>query len=112
MDNTIQYIRGDTHVISLSVTDAAGTPYVPRETDLLTMTVRVDDYRGNIVIQKKSGGGDVTATASGWEIRLLPADTATLLYKTYVYDIELDMQGVIQTVVPLSRFVLDKEVTY
>ena len=111
-DNAIQYVRGDTHVISLSVTDASGNPYIPKDTDIITMTVRANDYKGAIVLQKRSGDGDVIATAGGWEITLRPLDTEALLYRPYVYDIELNMLGVIQTVVPLSNFVMDKEVTY
>jgi hypothetical protein len=43
---------------------------------------------------------------------LQPEDTADLPYGKYVYDIELDMDGIIQTVIPMSSFILDKEVTY
>lgn len=52
------------------------------------------------------------ASGTGWSITLNPEDTADLAYGKYVYDIELDMDGVIQTVIPMSSFILDKEVTY
>lgn len=110
--NTIRYVRGDTHILSLEVKDSNGNPYIPKETDIVTMTVRLNDYKGEIVIQKVSGDGSIIPTQTCWEITFLPADTATLLYKSYVYDIELNMDGIIQTVVPMSDFVIDKEVTY
>ena len=110
--NAIRFIRGDTHVINLGVTDRNGNPYAPAAEDLITMTVRANDHRGDIVLQKRSGDGDVLLQAGGWKIVIQPSDTALLPYKNYVYDIELDMSGVIQTVIPLNNFVLDKEVTY
>ena len=110
--NKIQFVRGDTHVITLEVTDISGTPYEPAGTDQITMTVRANDHRGEIVLQKHSGDQDIEQLSNGWKITLQPSDTAELPYKTYVYDIQLNMSGVIQTVIPLSAFVLDKEVTY
>ena len=112
MDHTIQFVRGDTHIISLSVTDANNNPYIPKETDVLKMTVRLNDYKGAVAIQKVSGDGDIIQTSSGWDITIQPEDTAELAYKPYVYDIELNMLGVVQTVIPYSKFILDKEVTY
>lgn len=112
MDHTIRFIRGDTYVVNLSVTDADGNLYIPRMSDILTMTVRLKDYKGEIVIQKKTGDADVVITDTGWKIIIQPADTSELLYRAYVYDIELNMLGVVKTVIPLNKFILDKEVTY
>ena len=111
-ENKIRFIRGDTHVIILEVTDGNDAAYIPEATDQITLTVRANDYRGEIVLQKNSGEPDIEQLASGWKITLQPEDTAELPYKTYVYDIQLNLSGVIQTVIPLSAFVLDKEVTY
>lgn len=111
-ENTIQFIRGDTYAIQLTVKDANGDPYVPMPNDILTMTVREKDYRGLIVIQKISGDNDVIVIDGGWQITIQPNDTSELEYKSCVYDIELNMSGIIQTVIPLSKFILDKEVTY
>lgn len=112
MDHTIRFIRGDTYVVNLEVKDSAGFPYVPLEADTITMTVRLNDYKGMIVIQKKTGDSDVAATETGWRIVLQPSDTSALQFRNYVYDMQLDMSGVIQTVIPLSKFILDKEMTY
>lgn len=81
-------------------------------TDILTLTVRMNDYRGTIVFQKQTPSPDIIADAGGWDIIIQPEDTKDLPYKPYVYDIELNMSGVIQTVIPISPFSLDKEVTY
>ena len=111
--NTIQYTRGDTYPVSIAVINqATGESYIPQVGDTITMTVRASDYRGAIVIQKKTGDADVTATETGWTIILQPSDTSALLYKKYVYDVQLDMSGVVKTVIPMSLFILDKEVTY
>ena len=113
MANTIQYTRGDTYPVPVVVINrATGNPYVPQAWDTITMTVRVNDHKGAIVIQKKTGDADVTATETGWTIILQPSDTSTLPYKNYVYDVQLDMAGVVKTVIPMSPFILDKEVTY
>ena len=112
MENTIQFIRGDTYVTNILVKDAQGIEYVPSQDDVITMTVRANDHRGEIVIQKKTGDPSVEQYAGGWKITYNPADTSGLPYKTYVYDIELNMSGVVKTVIPLDKFILDKEVTY
>lgn len=114
----IRFVRGDTHVINLEVSDSNGSAYVPGINDTITMTVRSDDDLGTAVITKETGVAeegetpDVVASGTGWSITLRPEDTATLAYGKYVYDIELDMEGVIQTVIPMSSFILDREVTY
>lgn len=112
MPNPIQFIRGDTYVVNLSIADSNGDPYIPQMGDTVTMTVRQKDHRGVVVIQKKTGDADVVVTETGWKIIIQPADTSTLPYQPYVYDIELNMSGVVKTVIPLDKFILDKEVTY
>lgn len=112
MNNRIEYIRGDTYVVNLFVKNADGTAYIPQDTDIITMTVRAKGDRGPIVIQKTTGDADVAATPEGWIIVLQASDTAELQYISYVYDIQLDMLGGIQTVIPLSKLILKKEVTY
>lgn len=110
--HTIRFVRGDTHVIKVSATSPEGTPYVPLATDILTMTVRVKTDRGAIVIQKKTGDTDVITGDTGWQITIQPEDTAGFGYVDYVYDIQLKMGDVIKTIIPMSRFIIDKEVTY
>lgn len=112
MEYTIQYIRGDTYVVNLFVKNADGTAYVPQDTDIITMTVRAKGDRGPIVIQKTTGDADVAATPEGWIIVLQASDTAELVYVKYVYDVQLNMSGFIQTVIPINNFILQKEVTY
>lgn len=114
----IRFVRGDTHIINLEVSDSNGSAYAPGINDIITMTVRSNDDLGTAVITKETGIAeegetpDVVASGTGWSITLHPEDTATLAYGKYVYDIELDMEGVIQTVIPMSSFILDREVTY
>jgi hypothetical protein len=114
----IRFVRGDTHIINLEVSDSNGAAYSPGVDDTITMTVRSNDDTGTAVITKETGVAeegeipDVVASATGWSITLQPEDTADLPYGKYVYDIELDMDGIIQTVIPMSSFILDKEVTY
>lgn len=112
MPNPIQFIRGDTYVVNIAVQDSLGEPYIPQMEDTVTMTVRQKDHRGVIVIQKKTGDADVVVTETGWIITIQPSDTSGLPYRDYVYDIQLEMGDVVQTIIPMSKFILNKEVTY
>lgn len=42
----IKFVRGDTHVINLEVTDSNGSAYAPGVNDVITMTVRATNENG------------------------------------------------------------------
>lgn len=108
----ITFVRGDTHIIALDVTDADGLAYTPQAGDTLTMTVRTGCNTGEIAFQKLSGTEDVKEVTGGWEITIQPEDTADLAYVQYVYDIEVNLDGYVQTIVPMAFLTLGVEVTY
>lgn len=107
----IAMVRGDTNILNIDVTDASGQTYIPTAADTLTMTVRKGNDKGEIAFQKKSGL-DVIATDTGWTVTIQPADTATLEYAGYVYDVEVILGTYVQTIIPMSKFKLEREVTY
>lgn len=112
MANNISFTRGDTKVIALDILDDRGYPYTPAANDILTMTVR--DREEAIVIQKITGHGtDVKHREGGWQITLQPADTSSLPYGQYFYDIQVVLEdGYTQTIIPYSTLTLLQEVTY
>ena len=112
MENTIQFIRGDTYVTNILVKDVQGIEYVPSQNDVITLTVRSMSHMGAIVIQKTTGTPDVLQTDTGWIITIQPSDTSGLPYRDYVYDVQLKMGDVVQTIIPMSKFILNREVTY
>ena len=112
MENDIRFVRGDSYVFFLETVNANGTIYTPQITDTLTMTVRVGDENGAIALQKLSGTSDVVIVPGGWEVTIRPEDTSSLAYVDYVYDIELNLQGYVQTYNSMCKFNLRKEVTY
>lgn len=112
MPNPIQFIRGDTYVVNIAVQDSLGEPYTPNPDDIITLTVRSMSHTGSIVIQKTTGSPDVISTDKGWIITIQPSDTSGLPYRDYVYDIQLKMGDVVQTIIPMNKFILNKEVTY
>jgi hypothetical protein len=51
----IRFVRGDTHIINLEVSDSNGAAYSPGVDDTITMTVRSNDDTGTAVITKETG---------------------------------------------------------
>lgn len=105
---SISMIRGDdeTLLVRRSGPDGSALPFAPGE--VLTLTVR-EDAESDILLQLRSG-----LTTEGEALfTIAHADTAALDFGRYVYDIQhTGAEGRITTYVPLSRFILQKEVTY
>lgn len=101
--STISITRGDTGYIHLNLTkDNEAYPY--EDGDMITMSVKKNDTDEEYAFQKEVPAGQV--------IILQPADTKTMEYGEYVYDIQLNTTlGEIFTVVGPAKFKVTKEIT-
>lgn len=104
--STIRLTRGDSAAIQCRVYTPDGDDYTLEPGDVMIFTLR----------KHAKGASDdgylLRKTFVGGEINLEPADTARLAYGQYFYDIELRLtNGSVNTVVPFSAFIIEKEVT-
>lgn len=109
MSNTITLVRGDSDTITVAMSDTDGVA-IPFETgDTLYFTVKIDTSTTAKVFQKT-----ITSFTDGVAtISIVPSDTSSLSYGTYVYDIQWTQDdGTKTTIVPASQFIVADEVTY
>lgn len=99
--NDIYITRGDTATFTLNLTQD-GQPYDYSD-DTVVLTVRRNVHDSEILIQKTITYGN--------NVAIDPADTQNLL-GVYWYDIQLTTAGgVVDTVIPPSKFVVRADVT-
>ena len=99
----IYLTRGDSAYIGINLR-TGDMEYQLMEGDRLTFTVRKDPYSKQKLIEK---------TLTEPVISLRPEDTEGLSFGIYHYDVELKFQnGDVNTVIPVSEFHVEKEVTY
>ena len=111
-DTTIEMTRGDTLSVTISIIDAAGQPYTPDENDVIRFALKHAD-----MTLGRKGYKDVnplinkTIPNDTLVLQLNPADTKTLDFGEYVYDIELTHAGgVVDTFIANERFIISPEV--
>ena len=100
----ISMVRGDSESITVRCSQQ---PFA--EGDTVTMTLR-ESTDSPVTLRK-----DVTEFDEAGEavIALRPEDTSPLDFGDYVYDIQLTRSdGTVATLVKVSRFTLEEEVTY
>lgn len=105
----ISMIRGDSETITVLCKDQYGTLVDLIDGDTVRFTIKE-----NINTEIKTLQKTVTTFPDGIAvITIVPADTKTLKFKEYVYDVQLTRadQSVI-TIVPPSKFKIEGEVTY
>lgn len=101
-NNNIWLTRGDSAVITLTVTEN-GTPYDYSE-DLTQFTVKRNTVTEDIIIQK---------TFTGSSISLTPDDTKDLYYQDLKFDVQLiTPAGEVHTVIAPSDFIIMEEVNF
>ena len=100
----ISMIRGDSGSITVRCRELPFT-----EGDTITMTVR-ESVDSPVELQKVVTEFDPDGQAA---IAILPEDTSAMAFGDYVYDIQLTRSdGAVTTLVTVSRFTLEEEVTY
>ena len=103
VNNVISLTRGDTARFNIILKDSNGSVYTPVEGDTLTMTVKQNTSDTTEVFQIEAVDG---------EFEILPENTSGLSFGTYFYDIQLTLNdGDINTVIPVSQFKVEEEVT-
>ena len=107
-DRNIFMTKGDTVKLSLTIYDKKGEKYRPNFNDVCLLTIKK-------YTSQSSPSAQIKGTVDGENVRfeIMPEDTSTLVCGEYVYDIQVkfDYNGDVNTVIPLSKFVLMQEVT-
>ena len=107
-DGDIYLTRGDTAKIDFDIRDGDGDAYTLTGTDVLTFTVKADTATSTETLQKTLSPGYTLP-----RITLAPADTSSLAYGEYVYDVQVVLTGG-ETFTPVGpyKFILTEEVTF
>jgi len=107
----IYMTRGDTESITLAIYDEEENliPFSNVNGDTVYFTVKSSTQTGVIDFQKI-----ITTFSPEGEaiVEITPNDTSNLRYGDYVYDIQLNKNGNVTTVIKPSKFVIQEEVTY
>ncbi len=102
--NTIYLTRGDTFKAHLTINNADGTEYIPVEGDTIRFALKKQVEDENYLIMKDIPTDTLTLT-------LNPADTKSLDFGDYVYDVQLTKaNGDVDTFITVAKFVLTEEV--
>ena len=107
LDNgTVKLTRGDTARLNVSIKDTtADEDYEIAADDVLTLTVKKTVNDSEALVQ-------LTLTGSA-AFKLDPADTASLAYGKYKYDVQLTTAaGDVYTVIEPTNFEITSEVTW
>ena len=105
----IEMVRGDTEQLTVSREDADGTQIPFEVGDTVYFTVKVDVHTEDIILQKT-----ITSFTDGKAIVVIdPADTSSLDYGSYMYDVQVtEADTSVTTIIWPSRFRVSGEVTY
>ena len=111
-DNSIELTRGDTLTATIAIKDSTGAAYVPAVGDVIRFALKHAD-----MTLGRKGYKDVnplinkTIPNDTLILLLNPADTKTLDFGEYVYDIELThASGAVDTFISNARFIIGPEV--
>ena len=102
-NNRIYLTRGDTATLQLTLENQDGKAVKIEPGDTLVLTVKKLASDINPLIQ-------LTADESG-QFAIEPADTEGLKAGVYMYDIQMNREGNIYTVIPSNYFELKEEIT-
>lgn len=100
--NVITLTRGDTCAFDVEIKTDSGATYTPQEGDVITFTVKKDTKTADIIIQK-----------TGSNIVINPADTRSLKYGSYLYDVTLTtISEAVYTIITPTEFIIAEEVNF
>lgn len=100
-NNDIHLTQGDSAYLTVEITNDDGTPYNIKEGDTLTMTVKATN--GTKIFYK---------TVQAYEsIIIEPKDTADVGVGRYKYDIQLNTENQVYTIIPVSFFFIEEGIT-
>ena len=99
--NEIHLTQGDSAYLNVEITNDDGTPYAIKEGDSLTMTVK--STNGTKIFSK---------TGQAYEsIIIEPQDTINVGVGRYKYDIQLNTENQVYTIIPVSSFFIEEGLT-
>ena len=99
--NDIHLTKGDSAYLNVEITNDDETPYAIKEGDTLTMTVKATN--GTKIFSK---------TVQAYEsIILEPKDTINVGVGRYKYDIQLNTENQVYTIIPVSSFFVEEGIT-
>lgn len=117
-DGSYSIIRGDadTIVVKLFEDTEQKTPYNPVAADVIDFTVKksTEESMATAKVKKSTKDGSITVTDNAVTIPIKPADTESLEYGTYKFDVQITFGGdkeKIKTVVGPLDFNVTEEVT-
>ena len=79
---TITLTRGDTFMAQIAITDSDNNPYIPVTGDTIRFAAKVDYVDASPVLVKE-------IPIDTLKLTLVPEDTKSLAFGSYVYDIQL-----------------------
>ena len=99
--NDIHLTKGDSAYLNVEITNDDGTPYNIKEGDTLTMTLKATN--GTQIFSK---------TGKAYEsIIIEPQDTINVGVGRYKYDIQLNTENQVYTIIPVSSFFIEEGIT-
>lgn len=100
--NVITLTRGDTCAFAVEIKTDTGETYTPQEGDIVTFTMKKDTKTSDIIIQK-----------TGSTIVINPADTRSLKYGSYLYDVTLTTASkAVYTIITPTEFIIAEECNF
>ena len=115
-NNSIRLTRGDTLRAEVSIMQQDGcelTPYTPQDGDAIRFAVKRDEFVGVRYRELKDQQPLILKEipTDTMLLHLSPADTASLAFGSYLYDIEIEMSdGTVDTFIADATFELTTEV--
>lgn len=106
----IKFTRGDTFKFKFVRKDKYGS-IITDQADEVWFTVKANYTTETKEIQKTLSDGITFSNDGYYHVELEPADTKNLNYQKYVYDIQIDNNGIIKTL-DKGYFELTEEVTF
>ena len=107
----IKLVRGDTLAFKFQRKDAEGQ-VITTQSEKMWFTVKLDTYSKDKIIQKTLDSGIMyDDTDNSYHIIIQHNDTKDLFYMDYVYDIQVENDGVVATI-KKAKLIIKDEVTF
>lgn len=109
---TIEMTRGDSLSVEIGIFNSDGTPYVPVEGDTLRFAMKSSKMTpGNKQFADLTPLLTKTISTTDRILSLVPSDTASRPFGTYIYDIQLThSDGTVDTFIAEAELILRWEV--
>lgn len=98
-NNNIHLTRGDSASFELEVTDSEGNPYTPKTGDEFIFNVKINDMVIPLILTKKFD--------SNMEMTITSEESTKLNFGTYLYDIKLVNNNVVDTFI-LGNLIIEE----